>query len=470
MALKFFNTLTRKKETLRPLQARQVRMYSCGPTVYNYAHLGNLRTYIFTDLLKRVLMVNGYRVRHIMNITDVGHLTAEATDSGEDKLEAGAVREGKTVWEIAVFYTQAFQEDAKKLNILPPSRYVKATDHIKEQVALIRQLFTKGYAYDTPEVVYFDTAQFKHYGRLARLQLRGLKPGARVRFDVRKRNVTDFALWFKTVGAHKNHIMRWPAPWGEGFPGWHVECSAMARKHLRQPFDIHTGGVDHIPIHHTNEIAQSEAAYGKPLARYWLHGEFLVLGKPGRAERMGKSLNNLLTLRALEEQGVEPLAFRYLCLTAHYRSKLYFTLESVRAAGRALVRLQEAATALPVAVGRAKLPLEKKFLAAINNDLDIPRALSLVWEMLRSRQYSPAQKRQHLLSFDAVFGLGLGEPTRVGTIVPEEVAALVVERARARASKYWQRADELRQQVEELGYCIDDTAEGSRVVPRSSES
>ncbi|KKU19385.1 MAG: Cysteine-tRNA ligase, partial [Candidatus Saccharibacteria bacterium GW2011_GWA2_46_10] len=271
MPLKLFNTMSRKKEIFKPLKDKLVRMYSCGPTVYNYAHIGNLRTYIFSDALKRILMFNGYRVKHIMNITDVGHLTSEATDSGEDKLEVGAAREGKSVFEITDFYIKAFRRDLAALNILPPTKYTKATDNIKEQIALIKQLFRKRFAYDTPEVIYFDTAQLKDYGKLARLKVKGLKAGARVPFDVKKRNSTDFALWFKIAGRHKNHILRWPSPWGEGFPGWHIECSAMARKYLGQPLDIHTGAVDHISIHHTNEIAQSEAAYGKPLSHFWLH-------------------------------------------------------------------------------------------------------------------------------------------------------------------------------------------------------
>lgn len=441
-------------------------MYSCGPTVYNYAQVGNLRTYIFSDILKRVLLLNGFRVRHIMNITDVGHLTNEATDSGEDKLEVGAHREGKSVYEITDFYTKAFQRDCAALNILPPTKYTKATGNIKEQIALIKQLFRKGFAYDTPEVIYFDTAQLKDYGKLARLKIKGLKAGARVPFDVKKRNATDFALWFKIAGRHKNHILRWPSPWGEGFPGWHIECSAMAKKYLGQPLDIHTGGVDHIPIHHTNEIAQSEAAYGKPLARFWLHGEFLVLGKPGKEVRMGKSLNNFMILNQIEEAGIDPLAFRYLCLTAHYRAKLYFDMKNLLAAAKGLSRLREAVGSLPVLKSRRIIPLEKKFRSAVNDDLNMPRALAIAWDCLKSKRYGGGEKKNTLLYFDTVFGLSLDQPVKIADI-PREIKRLAEEREEARRVKNWLMADKLRKLIQERGYAVEDTPDGPKVKEAS---
>ncbi|OGL91001.1 cysteine--tRNA ligase [Candidatus Uhrbacteria bacterium RIFCSPLOWO2_12_FULL_46_10] len=462
MPLKLFNTMSRKKEIFKPLKDKLVRMYSCGPTVYNYAHIGNLRTYIFSDALKRILMFNGYRVKHIMNITDVGHLTSEATDSGEDKLEVGAAREGKSVFEIRDFYIKAFRRDLAALNILPPTKYTKATDNIKEQIALIKQLFRKRFAYDTPEVIYFDTAQLKDYGKLARLKVKGLKAGARVPFDVKKRNSTDFALWFKIAGRHKNHILRWPSPWGEGFPGWHIECSAMARKYLGQPLDIHTGAVDHISIHHTNEIAQSEAAYGKPLSHFWLHGEFLVLGKPGKEVRMGKSLGNFATLNQIVEMGIDPLAYRYLCLTAHYRAKLYFDMRNLMAAARGLLRLREAIGSLPASVGHPIAPVEKKFRSAINDDLNMPRALAIAWDCLKSKRYDGGEKKSTLLYFDTVFGLGLDQPVKKADI-PTEIKRLVEEREQARRVRNWLMADKLRKTIQERGYVLEDTPNGPQV-------
>lgn len=464
MVLRLYNTLSRQKEVFRPLQGKLVRMYSCGPTVYNYAQIGNFRTYIFSDILKRVLLLNGYKVKHIMNITDVGHLTNEATDSGEDKLEVGAHREGKSVYEITDFYTKAFQRDLVALNIIAPTKYTKATDNIKEQIALIKQLFRKRFAYDTPEVIYFDTAQLRDYGKLARLKIKGLKAGARVPFDVKKRNATDFALWFKIAGKHKNHILRWPSPWGEGFPGWHVECSAMARKYLGQPLDIHTGGVDHISIHHTNEIAQSEAAYGKPLSRFWLHGEFLVLGKPGKEVRMGKSLNNFVTLEQIKEAGIDPLAFRYLCLTAHYRAKLYFDMNNLKAAAKGLERLREAVRSLPSPSRRGIGSVEKKFQAALNDDLNIPKALAITWELVKSRRHNMAEKKNTLLHFDSVLGLDI-DKVKKEMAVPDEVKSLLKDREEARSAKDWPRADQLRKAIQAKGYEIEDTPSGPEIKP-----
>ena len=316
--LKLYNTLTCKKEIFKPLRKDRVGLYTCGPTVYNYAHIGNLRTYVFEDILRRTLEYAGFKVRHVMNITDVGHLVSDA-DEGEDKLEKGARREGKSVWDITKFYTDAFLKDIEKLNIKKANYILPATKYIKEQIKIIEVLFKKGYAYETPQAVYFNVSKFKNYTKLSRQKLSQKITGAReeVVVDTQKRNPYDFALWFKVVGRFEHHTMRWPSPWGIGFPGWHIECSAISSSKLGQPFDIHTGAVDHINVHHTNEIAQSEVAFGKPLAKIWMHGEFLLID----SSKMAKSRDNFFTLETTINKGFTPLAFRYLVLNAHYRSK-----------------------------------------------------------------------------------------------------------------------------------------------------
>lgn len=356
--LKLFNTLTRKKENFNPIPelrfARSVRgrprkailrgkgsrknkrvgVYTCGPTVYDYAHIGNLRTYLFEDFLKRILLYNGYKVKHVMNITDVGHLTSDA-DTGEDKLEKGAAREKKTVWQIAQFYTQHFKKDLKNLNILEPDVWLKATETIKEQIDFIKQLEKKGFTYTIADGVYFDTSKLKNYGQIWGQKPETLKPGARVAIVKGKKHPTDFALWKFTPKGVKRQ-MEWDSPWGRGFPGWHTECVVMAQKELGSPFDIHAGGIDHVPIHHKNEIAQSRAGFGNNLANFWLHGEFLIT-----EEKMSKSKGNIIILDTLIEKGFNPLAYRYLCLTAHYRSKLRFSWKSLEAAQNALRNLYD---------------------------------------------------------------------------------------------------------------------------------
>ena len=337
MTLTLFNTLTRKKEPFVPIKKNEVGLYTCGPTVYAFAHIGNLRTYIFEDLLKRTLLFNHFNVKHIMNITDVGHLTSDS-DTGEDKMLKGAKREKKTVWEIADFYTKAFQSDIKKLNILNPNIWCKATDHIKEQIALIQRLEQKGFTYVAGGNVYFDTSKLEDYGKLARLNL-DAEQQSRVDKDENKKNLHDFVLWF-TKSKFEEQEMKWPSLWGEaGYPGWHIECSAMSMKYLGEQFDIHCGGIDHINIHHTNEIAQSEAATGKkPWVKYWLHGEFLVIGKD---TKMAKSGDNFITLSTLEQRGYHPLDYRYFCLGTHYRMPLTFSFEALDGAKTARKRLVE---------------------------------------------------------------------------------------------------------------------------------
>ncbi|HEY4498100.1 MAG TPA: cysteine--tRNA ligase [Candidatus Paceibacterota bacterium] len=458
--VRFYNTLSRKKETFRPILKKTVRLYTCGPTVYYFAHIGNLRTYIFEDILRRTLEYNGYRVKHVMNITDVGHLTGDR-DMGEDKLEKEAKKERKSAWDLARFYTKSFFSDTKKLNILPPHHLARATDYIKEQIKLVQVLEKKGYTYRTSDGIYFDTSKLKDYGKLAKQNLKELKEGARVEKNPEKRNPTDFALW-KFAKPGEKRQMEWNSPWGKhSFPGWHIECSAISTQILGQPFDIHTGGVDHIPIHHTNEIAQSEAAYGKPLAHFWLHGEFLVLDKT----RMGKSEGNIITLPKLIDKEYDPLSYRYLVLNAHYRSKLKFTWKALEAAENGLANLHREIAHLiflqdEKARGETNLKkkYEKDFLEAINNDLDMPRALVVLQRLLQSR-LSPKIKIELVFKFDKVLGLDLLR-ARDLLKLPPQVKKIVKEREKERTHKQFVQADRLRKRVEALGYTIEDTPQG----------
>ena len=459
MALQLFNTLSRRVEEFIPLIPGKVGFYACGPTVYNYAHIGNLRTYIFNDILHRVLEYNGFNVRHVMNITDVGHMTSDA-DEGEDKVEKEAHQAGKDPWEIADLYTRAFFDDTRQLNILRPHVTCKATEHIPEMTALVENLLEKGYAYQVHSGIYFDISKFEGYGRLSRLDMAGRAAGARVEVNPEKHHPADFALW---VLNRPNHIMQWDSPWGRGYPGWHIECSAMSMKYLGETFDLHTGGIDHIPVHHENEIAQAEAATGKPFVRYWVHAEFLQVD----SERMGKSLGNFYTLRDLKEQGFDPLAFRYLCLTARYRSSLDFTAQALTSAQKALQGLYGFVRSLQedhlhgeegwVEAHKAR------FREAINDDLNMPQALAVVWEMIhhanRSQQF---RVYEALLDFDRVLGLGFEDVRRAGVELPDEVSRLIAEREDARRARDWAQADALRARIGELGYALEDTPDGVR--------
>lgn len=451
-----FDTLSREKKEFKPIKDKTVGLYTCGPTVYWYAHIGNLRTYLFEDILRRVLEYNGYKVKHVMNITDVGHLTSDA-DTGEDKLEKAATQEKKSVWQIAEFYTEAFKKDLVSLNIEPPKKWVKATDHIKDQIKLIQVLEKKGYTYVTSDGVYFDTSKSKNYGQLARLDIKGLKAGARVEMNSEKRNITDFALWkFSPTGSKRQ--MEWKSPWGVGFPGWHIECSAMSMKYLGETFDVHAGGMDHIPVHHTNEIAQSEAATGKKFVNYWLHGEFLGIGKESK---MSKSKGGILTLTELEKMGFSPLAYRYLNLTAHYRSPLQFSEDNIKAAQQGLHHLTEIAASLPgKKAGKGSEKFEKEFLKEINDDLNLPKALAVVWNMVKSDE-DPSAKKKSLLKFDEVLGLNLSGAEKKESDIPSEIKKLAKARDEARANKDFSAADKLRKEIEAAGYTIEDTAEGA---------
>ena len=456
--LKFYNTLSRKKEVFRPLKDKKVGLYTCGPTVYWYAHIGNLRSYLFEDILRKVLEYNNYKVKHVMNITDVGHLTSDA-DTGEDKVEKEAKKERKTAREIANFYEKAFRDDLKLLNIKEPDVFVKATETIKNQISLIKTLEKKGFTYKIADGVYFDTSKLKTYGKLWPKKMK-IKAGARVKMVRGKRSPTDFALWkFTPTGVKRQ--MEWDSPWGKGFPGWHTECVVMSVKHLGIPFDIHTGGIDHVLIHHTNEIAQAEAVYKKILARYWLHGEFLIL----REGRMGKSERNIIILSDLAKKEIDPLVYRYLCLTTHYRSKLTFSWESLKGTQNALKKLYQKTAEIKsnkalLKSKRAK-DYQKRFLDFINEDLNMPRALALIWEIIEDKNLSDKEIYALLIDFDKILGLGLKEVKKEK--ISKEILKLTQEREKYRTQKNWQKADEVRKRIQKLGFQVEDTKQGSKI-------
>jgi len=464
MKLYLFNTLTRQKEEFVPIRPGAVGLYTCGPTVYNFAHIGNLRTYIFEDVLKRVLAFNGVTVRHVMNITDVGHLTGDR-DLGEDKMESGSRREGKTAWDIAEFYTRAFKQDIAQLNILEPTIWCKATDSIPEQIDLIRILEEKGFTYETGDGIYFDTAKFPGYARLSSQNLDALQEGARVEKNPEKRNATDFALWkFSPAGARRQ--MEWDSPWGIGFPGWHIECSAMSMKFLGEQLDIHCGGIDHIDIHHTNEIAQSEAATGRKFFNFWMHGAFLNIQG---GKKMAKSEENFLTLEnALIKRGIPPLAYRFAAFLTHYRKPMEYSDESIQAARNGLEHLcnqvRDVAKSGEAPAGGSNPAFREKFLESINDDLNMPRGMAVIQEMLKS-DISESEKHATILDFDRVLGLGLDQVDKPQDL-PAEVQKLLEARRRARASKDFKASDRLRDEIQALGYEVKDTREGMKVVPR----
>lgn len=473
----FYNTLHRRKEPFTPMNPPEVGFYSCGPTVYHYAHIGNLRSYVFADVLKRVLAANGYHVTHVMNITDVGHLTDDA-DAGEDKMEKGARREGKTVWEIAQYYTDVFQEDLRALNIEPPTLWTKATDHISEQIAMIQALEKKGYTYVTDDGVYFDTAKFPTYGALAKLDLENLKAGARVEMNEQKRNPSDFALW-KFSPKDAKRAMEWESPWGKGFPGWHIECSAMSMKYLGETFDIHTGGIDHIPVHHTNEIAQSEGMTGKPFVHYWMHNEFVVLSGD---QKMSKSADNFLRLQSVIDQGYSPLDYRFLCLNTHYRSPLAFSWAAMDAAREGRERVNQFARRIYGLRDSAPTETDTKYLsgkddafwAAVNDDLNTPAALGVMFEMIKdvnsqmannTLAVAPNDLWKLLLSWDNVLGLKLEDVVKAAAEIPAQVQELLARRQAAREQRDWKASDHIRDEIKQLGYAVEDTDQGQQVKP-----
>ncbi len=458
--LSLYDNYTRSQRPFEPLEATgPVGLYTCGPTVYDYQHIGNFRTFLFEDVLKRVLRWNGFRVRHVMNITDVGHLTSDA-DTGEDKMEKGARRTGKSAWEIAELYTRDFLVNLARLNIEEAQTLCRATDHIAEQIAFIADIERNGFTYTTADGVYFDTSKQPDYGYLARLDIHGLEAGRRIEVG-EKRLPTDFALWKFSPPGEKRQ-MEWDSPWGKGFPGWHIECSAMAQKYLGDYFDIHCGGEDHIPVHHTNEIAQTEARVGTRLANYWLHGYFLLLNDA----KMAKSAGEFLRVDSLIERGYDPLVYRYLCLTAHYRTQMSFTWDAMDAAATALDRLRNGFRALAQApAADADAGYLDRFTADLNDDLNVPRALAVAWEVLRGGLPAPV-KRATLLRFDEVLGLGLAQWAPREESVPPEVRQLAEARLAARLAKQWPEADRLRAELGAAGWDMEDQAQGYRLKRR----
>lgn len=472
--IRLFNTLTRKVEEFKSIDPGKVRMYCCGPTVYNYQHIGNMRTFIFEDILKRVLLYNNYEVKHVMNITDVGHLVSDA-DEGEDKMEEGSKREGKTVWEISEYYTKIYKRDAGLLNIIPPNIYCKATDYIKEQIDLVKCLEEKGFTYKTSDGIYFDSSKFPNYGELAKLDIDGLQEGKRISYSDEKRNKTDFVVW-KFSPKDKKRQMEWDSPWGIGFPGWHIECSAMSKKFLGNNFDIHCGGVDHINVHHTNEIAQSEACNGEKFANYWLHGEWLIEDKG----KMSKSKGEFITLQTLIDRGYSPMHYRYFLLNAHYRRKLKFSYEGMGAAkngyenlkGR-ILRLRESVPTGKEEVKNDKLDVSEnklknynqRFLDSINDDLNVTEGMAIFWYMLKDSFLNSKEKLELALDFDKVFGLEFDkiEESKEKHTIPDEIKELVEKRKAAKEKKDFKLADEIRDEIRKKGYQVIDKKEGVEI-------
>ncbi len=463
MSVQLYNTLTRRKEEFSPLEGNTVRMYSCGPTVYSYAHIGNFRAYVFMDTLRRVLKYNGYELKHVMNITDVGHLESDA-DEGEDKMEKAAKKENKNPYEIANYYTEIFFRDMERLNIEKPEIIAKATDHIAEMLEFVKKLIENGYAYETSKGIYFDISKLDKYPVLSNRKIDEQIAGARVDVDKEKRSPYDFALWIK---APENHIMKWESPWGLSYPGWHIECSAMGRKYLGDEFDIHTGGIDHIPTHHENEIAQSKGLTGKIPAKLWMHVEFLQVD----GGKMSKSLGNTYTLDELQKHGIEPLAYKLFCFTAHYRTKLNFTFETALATQKALNRLREGfikhQEGIETISEEKTKEYEDKFLEIINDDLNIPSAMGLVWEIIRKPEKSK-QYAELLLKFDDVLGLDLINSKKYledtkKIELPDEIKELIEQRTQARKNKNWDLSDKIRDILKEKGYVVKDTKEGMEV-------
>ena len=441
--LHLYNTLARREQEFKPIKNKRVGLYTCGPTVYNYAHLGNLRTYIFEDILKRVLVYNGYKVRHVMNITDVDDKTIRDSQAAKETLKHFTGR-----------FTQYFKEDIKKLNILPPTKFAPATKYIKEMVKLVQALQKNGLAYQKDGSIYFSISKFKNYGQLSQLDKRELRAGARVDVDeYEKENPADFALW--KAWSEKDGDVFWQTPLGKGRPGWHLECSAVSATELGQPFDIHAGAVDLIFPHHENEIAQSEAATGKKFVNYWLHGEHLLVD----SQKMAKSLRNFYILRDLENKKINPLAFRYLTLMTHYRAKMNFTWESLMGAQNALNNLYNVARSLPLlSKERAgvRLPFAEKFQEALNNDLNLPQALAVLWEMIHS-PLPAGEKSTLILKFDKVLGLDIKKYLGKKIKIPAAIKKLLAERKMARENKNWQKSDDLREQIKNLGFAVEDT-------------
>ena len=460
MDLKLYNTLSRKKEVFKPIKKGRVGIYTCGPTVYDYAHIGNFRSFVFPNILRRVLEKSGFKVKQVINITDVGHLVSEG-DTGEDKLEKSAKAEGKTASEIASFYEKDFITNLKELNAETGKIiFPRASEHIKEQIALIKVLEKKGFAYKISDGIYFDTSRFKNYGKLGKINLTGLKEGARVAVNPEKRNPNDFALWKFSHQEGPEQTQRqqeWPSPWGIGFPGWHIECSAMSMKYLGKYFDVHTGGIDLIPVHHTNEIAQSEGATGGKFVNFWLHPDFVKVDN----EKMSKSLGNIITPKMIKEKTGNILAYRYLILATHYRKISNFNWEALAGAEKSLEKINNYWSGLGKKIGKADKKYVNKFMNALNDDLNTPKALAVLWGLVKDKKVSPADKKKTLMEFDAVLGLGIGKSSKKE--IPESVLKLAEEREAYRKNKDWQKSDELRNKISESGYAVEDTSSGYKL-------
>jgi len=454
--IKIYNTLSKKKEIFKPLKDKKVGIYTCGPTVYDYDHLGHAWTYTQTDILRRILEYNGYKVKQVINITDVGHLTSDS-DTGEDKMEKSAKEKNKNVWEIAEFFTKIYLENREKLNLKRPEIICKATDHIKEMINLIKILEKKGFAYKINDGVYFDVKKFRKYGKLSGNTLEKIKAGARIEINPQKKHPADFALWKFTPEGVKRQ-MEWESPWGKGFPGWHIECSAMSMKYLGKSFDIHTGGEDNIFPHHESEIAQSEAATEKKFVSYWFHPRFLKI----EGQKMSKSLKNFFTLKDIEEKGFSPLSLRYLFLTGHYRSPFNFTWKSLKSAQISLNKLYEKISSLKNNKGKINKKYQKAFLKAINDDLNTPKAISILWKLVKDKRIKDADKIKTIIDFDKVLGLNFNKIIKKS--IPSSIIKLVEKREKFRKQKEWKKADELRNEIEKLGYKIEDTKNGPNII------
>ena len=465
MEIYLYNTLTHQKEKFEPINPNEVKMYSCGPTVYSYAHIGNMRAYIFADTLKRMFEYNGFKVNHVMNITDVGHLTSDA-DTGEDKMEKAARSEGKDPYEIAAYYTKCFMDDIKLLNIEMPTTITKATDNIMQMEEMVKSILDNGYGYETSKGIYFDISKLDNYPVLSNNKLEGQEAGARIEVDPEKRNPADFALWIK---APKEHLMKWESPWGLSYPGWHIECSAMSKRFLGEHFDIHTGGVDHIPVHHENEIAQCKGAFGNNPANFWMHVEFLLIDNG----KMSKSLHNIYRLEDLQAKGIEPLAYRLFCYSASFRNKLNFTFDGAKAAQISLNKLRKLyllnKNSDAKIDNKILLEAENKFHEAVNDDLNLPLAMGIVWDLLKNETKSN-QIAELILKFDKILGLDLINSEKYQTEenvnIPEEIELLAKQRLEAKQNKDYKKADELRIEIINKGYNIKDLPENKYEITK----
>ena len=459
MDIYFYNTLTKQKDLFKPIEEGKVKIYSCGPTVYKDATIGNMRTNLLNDTLRRVLKYNGYELKHVMNITDVGHLVSDG-DEGEDKMLKSAREEHKSPLEIAEHYTKLFFRDLERLNIETPEVVCKATEHIKEMLEMVQKIMKNGYAYETSTAIYFDVSKLDKYGILSGINLNDQKAGARVDIDPEKRNPYDFALWIK---APANHLMKWDSPWGPSYPGWHIECSAMSTKYLGEEFDIHTGGIDLVPTHHENEIAQNKGACGKNPAHYWIHGEYLLIN----GGKMSKSLGNTYLIDDIIAKGYSPLAYRLFNYSCHYRGKLNFTWEGIESANTSLIRLREGyqkhLNGNSNVSDEIIADMENRFHQAINDDMNMPLALSVVWEAVKYPEKSP-KIAQLLKKFDTVLGIKIDEVQE--TKIPQEILDLVEERKQARNDKNWSESDRLRDLIAEKGYIVKDTKDGTEVLKK----